>query len=76
MYNEANMVHADLSEFNILIYKNKPYLIDLGQGVLLKHPRAFDFLRRDIHNILNHFNKYGIDEDELKLYNKIIKKNV
>ena len=76
MYKKANLVHADLSAFNVLIYRNKPYIIDLGQGVLSKHPRAFDFLRRDINNIVKHFLKYGINEDESRIYKEITKKNM
>ena len=63
MYNKANLVHADLSAFNVLIYRNKPYVIDLGQGVLSKHPRALYFLRRDINNIVKHsFAKFSFKE--------------
>lgn len=60
------LVHADLSEFNILMhgYPNAvPYVIDVGQAVLLKHPKAEDFLQRDIVNILRYFKKYGVKRD-------------
>ena len=59
---------------NVLIYKNKPYLIDLGQGVLLDHPNSDEYLKRDIHNIVSYFKKYGIHEDEKYIYNNIIEK--
>ena len=74
MYKKANLVHSDLSAFNILIYKNQPYLIDLGQGVLVEHPHAHEFLKRDIHNIIKFFKKYHIKVDETKIYKNIIKK--
>jgi len=74
MYKKAELVHADLSSFNVLIYRNKPYLIDLGQGVLLEHPLAYEFLKRDIHNIVNYFKKYDIKTDEEEIYNNITKK--
>jgi RIO kinase 1 len=54
LYHMAELVHADLSEFNIL-YGDKPYLIDMGQSVTLDHPRALQFLMRDIRNINRFF---------------------
>ena len=59
------LVHADLSEYNILMSGRTPYFIDFGQAVLLEHPQAIDFLRRDIHNVLSYFSKtYKIARDE------------
>lgn len=74
MYKKAEMVHADISAFNVLIYRNKPYLIDFGQGVLLEHPNSQEFLKRDVHNIVSYFKKLNIRADENKIYNNIIKK--
>lgn len=54
---KANLIHADLSEFNILDYKNKPVLIDMGQSVLKEHPNSMIFLKKDIHNINKFFEK-------------------
>ncbi len=54
LYTKAELVHADLSEFNIL-FRNKPYLIDMGQSVTRDHPRALSFLMRDIRNINRFF---------------------
>jgi RIO kinase 1 len=76
MYRKAGIVHADLSPFNILIYRKKPYVIDLGQGVLLEHEHAHEFLKRDIHNIAQYFSRYGILTHEQKLYDSITKKKV
>ena len=56
------------------MYKNQPYLIDIGQGVLLEHPFAHELLKRDIHNIVDYFKKYDIDADEEKIYNDIANK--
>jgi len=73
MYKKADMVHADLSAFNILMFRNKPYLIDVGQGVLLEHPNALEFLRRDISNIVSYFKKYSIKADENTIFERITK---
>lgn len=71
MYKKAELVHSDLSAFNVLIHQGKPYIIDLGQGVLLDHPNAQEFLKRDIHNIVSYFRKYGINENEQTIYERI-----
>ena len=61
---KSNLVHADLSEFNILCHRNKPYFIDFGQAVVTKHPNSEMFLKRDVKNILYYFEKkYGIKKD-------------
>jgi len=74
MYKKAELVHGDISAFNILWHRNKPYLIDLGQGVLLEHPNAHEFLRRDIHNVVSYFKKFKIKADEDEIYREITNK--
>ena len=70
LYKKAELVHADLSEFNIL-YGDKPYLIDMGQSVTRDHPRALAFLMRDIRNINRFFrNRCTVKGDE-ELFNAI-----
>jgi len=70
LYNKAELVHGDLSEFNIL-YGDQPYLIDMGQSVTRDHPRAFQFLMRDIRNI-NRFFKNRCDvRKEIEIFNDV-----
>jgi RIO kinase 1 len=64
LYQKAQLVHADLSEFNIL-YNGEPVIIDMGQSVTLEHPLAQQFLRRDVANLARYFQKrYGIRLEE------------
>jgi RIO kinase 1 len=58
----AGLVHADISEYNILL-GDHPYLIDFGQGVVLSHPKAKKFLERDVANILKYYKKRGVEKD-------------
>jgi RIO kinase 1 len=58
----AELVHADISEYNIMM-ADVPYLIDFGQGVILRHPNAEKFLERDVRNILRYFERRGIKKD-------------
>jgi RIO kinase 1 len=57
---KAELVHGDLSEFNIIWWKDKPWLIDVGQAVPSKHPRYEEFLERDCLNIAKYFAKLGV----------------
>ncbi|KIY32601.1 Atypical/RIO/RIO1 protein kinase [Cryptococcus gattii E566] len=60
MYQHCHLVHADLSEYNILLHDNHLYIIDVSQSVEHDHPRAFDFLRSDISNIEEFFSRRGV----------------
>ena len=57
MYHQARLVHADLSEYNVL-YHEEPVIIDVGQTVKLDNPMAETFLRRDIDTLTYFFNKF------------------
>jgi|SRR3990172_7979276 len=62
-YHDAGLVHADLSEFNVFKWRGRLILFDLGSAVDRRHPRAEEFLRRDVHNIHRFFSKRGITEE-------------
>ena len=58
------LVHGDVSEYNLLMKGNIPYMIDFGQAVSTGHPKAAEFLRRDISNITGFFRKrYSMDSN-------------
>lgn len=59
MFHECKLVHADLSEYNILYFKGVIYIIDVSQSVEFDHPQAFDFLRMDCTNVTDYFRKKG-----------------
>jgi RIO kinase 1 len=59
-YQKAKLVHADLSGFNILAAP-KPVIIDWGQAVIRRHPRAEEFLERDCRNLCQFFLRRGVD---------------
>ena len=61
MYEDAKLIHADLSEYNILMLKQDPVFIDVSQAVLLDHPYAAAFLFRDIKNINRYFSSLGVE---------------
>ncbi len=63
LYNKAKLVHADLSEYNIL-YHNGPMFIDMGQAVSREHPNAEAFFHRDVKNVVRFFKKLGVECSE------------
>jgi RIO kinase 1 len=60
MFHECNLVHGDLSEYNILWHANKAVIIDVSQSVEQAHPSATEFLRKDIANVTVYFKQYGV----------------
>ncbi|AEH07117.1 serine protein kinase RIO [Methanothermococcus okinawensis] len=71
LYNDAQLVHGDLSEYNILVKDDKPVYIDFSQGVIVQHPLSKSLLIRDIKNITNFFKRKGIECDYKELYRYI-----
>ncbi|XP_073837034.1 RIO kinase 1 [Musca autumnalis] len=60
IYNKCRLVHADLSEFNILVQDGQLIIIDVSQSVEHDHPHAFDFLRKDCTNVSEFFRKKAV----------------
>jgi RIO kinase 1 len=60
LYREANLVHGDLSEYNIFKTENGLVLFDFGSAVDTMHPNAQNFLERDIKNMSYFFAKRGL----------------
>ncbi len=61
MYQVCRLVHADLSEYNILYHNEQLYIIDVSQSVEPDHPRSLEFLRMDIKNVGDFFRRKGVD---------------
>merc|ERR1719369_2355812 len=61
LYNVCHLVHADLSEYNILWWEKECWFIDVSQAVEPIHPSGLDFLYRDCTNVHNFFSKHGVE---------------
>jgi RIO kinase 1 len=66
-YNLADLVHADLSEYNVLLEgaggpaeAQRARVIDVGQAVLKTHPMSHEFLDRDLRNLTAFFRRKGV----------------
>ena len=72
IYQKAGLVHADFSEYNILMTEDGPVIIDVGQAVLTNHPMAKEFLARDIKNLARYFKRFDILVDEGDLMKNVL----
>ncbi|KNE96691.1 Atypical/RIO/RIO1 protein kinase [Puccinia striiformis f. sp. tritici PST-78] len=66
MYHQCKLVHADLSEYNILYHDDHLFIIDVSQSVEHDHPSAYDFLRSDLTNVDLFFARLGVPTLGLK----------
>ena len=60
MYSMCHLIHADLSEYNMLWHQGKVHFIDVGQSVEPSHPHGLEFLLRDCRNVSNFFSRSGV----------------
>ncbi|XP_076033234.1 serine/threonine-protein kinase RIO3 isoform X2 [Oratosquilla oratoria] len=62
MFHKCRLIHADLSEYNILWHDGKCWIIDLAQGVEPTHPCGLQFLFRDCLNVIRFFKSKGVPD--------------
>jgi len=71
-FHKAGLIHADLSEYNILIDSQElPIIIDVGQSVLLGHPRSKEFLQSDCNNVARFFFELGVQTSPEAVMKKV-----
>lgn len=61
LYQEASLVHGDLSEYNVMVWRGRPVIFDISQAVSVEHPMADVFLKRDISNLNRYFTGLGVE---------------
>ena len=72
-------MHGDFSEFNLLFdpEDQELFVIDVSQCVRTSHPKSFEFLKRDIHNINFYFNRLGLAVFKLRsIFEFVIDRNL
>jgi RIO kinase 1 len=73
LYRKADLVHGDLSEYNIMMWKGKPVIFDVAQAVPTSHPMAEFFLRRDLTNVNRFFSRLGVNVTSVdEAYKKVV----
>lgn len=79
VYQEAQIIHGDLSEYNIFVDEKEAItLFDWPQWQPISHPNALWLLKRDVSHILNFFKRrfrliLDIDHEFQKITGKSIK---
>jgi len=74
MFFDADLIHSDFSEYNILNRQEELVLIDCAQAVVKTHPHAKEFWQRDLKNISNYLRKKGLEISSEELENEIKKR--
>jgi RIO kinase 1 len=75
LYNSAELVHGDLSEYNIMMWRGHPVIFDLSQAVSIEHPVADRLLIRDILNLNRYFGQIGVrTEPEDVIHEQVVGK--
>jgi RIO kinase 1 len=60
LYQKAQLIHGDLSEYNIMVNDSAPIIFDFAQAVPPEHPMARSFLERDLVRLNDYFSKIGV----------------
>ncbi|CAD5244336.1 serine protein kinase RIO [Thermococcus camini] len=63
LWKRGDMVHGDLSEYNILLHEG-PVVIDWSQATVKRNRMSVELLRRDLRNVINYFGRKGVDVDD------------
>ena len=61
LYKKAELVHGDLSEYNLMVWKGKVIMFDMSQSVPTSHPLAQFLLNRDITNVNRFFSRLRVN---------------
>jgi len=60
LFQKAELIHGDLSEYNIMMVGTEPLLFDMAQAVPPSHPMARTFLERDLTRLNGYFSRIGV----------------
>ncbi len=77
LYNECNLVHADFSEYNLLWFQEKVWVIDVSQSIENLDTMSLEYLYRDCKNLSKFFRARNLENvaSAEELFKEITKKN-
>jgi len=68
----CNVVHGDLSAYNVLYWRGRPVIIDLPQAADARvNPNARMLLTRDVANLCRYFAKQGVRRDSCAIADEL-----
>jgi RIO kinase 1 len=68
----CNLVHGDLSAYNVLHWQGRPVIIDLPQAADARvNPNARMLIERDIANLCRYFARQGVPRDSCAIANEL-----
>ncbi len=71
-WQDGELVHGDLSEYNVMVMPEELVVIDTAQSVVADHPRARELLDRDVDNLVRFAKKQGLDPDRAAMMDEIL----
>lgn len=72
LFLSRNLVHADLSAYNVLFWEGRVTVIDLPQAVDARtNMNSKSLLQRDIENLCRFFGRFGVHADPERLTNEL-----
>jgi len=72
LYQKAKLVHGDLSEYNIMMWKGRPVIFDVSQAVNIEHPMASFMLTRDLMNLNRFFSRLDVKVCSVEEFHKMV----
>jgi RIO kinase 1 len=67
-----NVVHGDLSPFNVLYHGGRVWMIDFPQSVDPRSNRhAYELLTRDVEHVCQFFAKFGVQSDPYRIASRL-----
>lgn len=72
LYQKAKLVHGDLSEYNIMMWKGRPVIFDMSQSVSIEHPMADFMLNRDLANLNRFFSRLNVKVYQIDDLHKMV----
>ena len=66
LWKRGDMVHGDLSEYNVLLWDG-PVVIDWSQATVRRNRMSLELLKRDLRNVTNYFARMGVDVEDYEV---------
>ncbi|EEB74264.1 serine protein kinase RIO [Thermococcus sp. AM4] len=66
LWKRGDMVHGDLSEYNVLLWDG-PVVIDWSQATVRRNRMSVELLKRDLRNVTNYFARKGVEVEDYEV---------